>query len=135
MSRRQRCFSKWNKISVVNDNKLEIASFQLNELGQLENKIKTQKRRKIHEGKRARKTINQSKVSLPATDKAENAQLVDQLDSTFVSLQNSSENDNQMNVSSFLLLDQETDLSQSLFLQNSEDMFESIDLKFYDIDF
>ena len=42
MPRRARCNSKWNKILIVDDDGVEMESFQLGELGQHVNKIKTQ---------------------------------------------------------------------------------------------
>lgn len=126
MSRRQRCFSKWNKISVVDDHKLEIASFSLNELGQLEKKIKTQKRRRIHEGRRARKVPDQPKVSPPPANEEEIANFFDQIDSTFTGLQSSSENDISLDIPSSSLFDEKTDFSQSLYFHESDDVFDTI---------
>ena len=74
MSIKTRCQSNWNKITVLDENNVEIKHFELDELGKLKNKIKTQnQRRKIHEGRRAKKIQDLSKASIPkANDKESN---------------------------------------------------------------
>lgn len=64
MSRRARCQSKWNKINVFIDGQ-ESKHFDLDELGRLKEKIKTQKRRKIQERGRTTKIDDQTKTSIP----------------------------------------------------------------------
>ena len=121
MSRRERCKSKWNKITVVDDNNIEIITFPLNELGQLEIKLKTQNRRRIHEGRRARKIPDQPEESSPKTILDEIPLTNDQFNSQFINLQSSSETDN----SSLFLFDENPDFLQPFSLKDSEDMYDS----------
>lgn len=64
MSRRARCDSKWNKIIIFDEKGQRKEEFELNKLGQLKNKIKTQTRRKIHEGRQTRRINNQANTSI-----------------------------------------------------------------------
>lgn len=46
MSTKSRCQSNWNKITVIDENDVEIKHFELDVLGKLKNKIKTQNQRR-----------------------------------------------------------------------------------------
>ena len=120
MSRRQRCDSKWNKIIVIDENNQYIEKFELNELGQLKNKLKTQKRRKIHEGRRTKKIEDPSKASIPKVNDEESNQNLtfdfdvfnDQDNSMFDNFQDFSGFDNEINY--------DINKNESIFLNDTE---------------
>ena len=65
MKSKCRCPSKWNNITVVDDAGSVVERFEVDELGKLKTKLKTQMRRKIHEGRQTKRTNDHQKASIP----------------------------------------------------------------------
>ena len=135
MPRRPRCKSKWSKIIVVNDKQEEIDSFQLDDLGQLENKLKTQTRRRIHEGRRTRKAPSQVSPVSPEANFGElfATQEKDENDPISVDLQNSFEMNNMYNTQQHEM-NEYTDFKQ-IFLFDDSNFFDSEYFDISNIDF
>lgn len=122
MLKRQRCKSNWNRIIIVDENNQHIETFELNELGKLKNKLKTQNRRKIHEGRRAKKIEDPSKASIPKVNNEESNQNLtfdldvfnDQDNSMFDNFQDFSGINNEINY--------DIKINESIFLNDIEIM-------------
>ena len=128
MSRRPRSKSQWNKILIM-DAGQEVKAFDLDDLGRLKQKIKTQKRRKIHEGRQARRIPDHSNQSIPkANDEINNQShsfdlddLHDQTNSLFDNFQDFSEITNDIN--------KESDFNEQI-LYNETDFYNVNEINF-----
>lgn len=130
---KKRCNSKWNRITVYNENNIEIASYDLDELGKLECKIKTQNRRKIHilEHKKQINEVFNDSSSKAYTEEKNFTPILNDKDSTLKNAQSLSNNNN----SSHNLIQNgkiEINHSQSVFSNIPEEY--NSDIMFFDID-
>lgn len=134
MQKRQPSKSNWNKIIIIDENNQNIKQFELNELGQLKNKLKTQNRRKIHEGRRAKKIEDLSKTLIPkVNDKEYNQNLSfdldvfnDQDNSIFDSFQDFSEMNKELTY--------KENMNESVFLSSYKIIPDFNNIIFHDFD-
>lgn len=119
MTRRERCMSRWNRITIVDTNRYIVNSFLLDRLGQLNCKIKTQNRRRIHEVKRSKKPNN---IQLELQEQQENDE--EKNDFSFKDFDESTDVEKSCNVTSFLAFDEKPDLIESLQFHDAEDILD-----------
>lgn len=127
MSRRTRCQSKWNKINIFVDGQ-ESIHFDLDELGQLKDKIKTQKRRKIHERGQTKKIEDQTKASIPKVNEETKPEietfdvddLLDPNNAEFELFQNFSENND---YTEYIDTNENNNFNETLFFEDINNNF------------